>query len=88
MTGLLSGENNPTTIEDLAAALTYDHWRDRWLVRDPSQAWGMFTCLDTLSFYTSGNGRDYEHMSTYRPIEDLRHVARYIRQEYERIRRR
>ena len=88
MTGLLSAENDPTTIGVLTAALTYDHWRDGWLVRNFRQAWSMFTCLDTLSFYTSYDGRNPERLSTYRPIEDLRHVARYIREEYEEIRRR
>ena len=88
MTGLLSADNNPAAIEGLTAALTNDHWRDGWLVRNPHQAWGMFTCLDTLSFYISYNGRTPARVSTYRPIEDLRDVAEYIREDYEEIRRR
>ena len=88
MTGLLSMEQECDLIEPVAAALTYEHWRSGWMVPDPRQAWGMFTCLQSIRFYISRNGRGYDNVNTLRPIQDVREVVRYIRHEFERIRRR
>lgn len=88
MTSLLSSERYPSNIEPTAAALAYEHWRNGWLVPDHRQAWGMFTCLQTIRFCISLNGTNYERVSNLDPLYDVRDVVRYIRREYERIRRR
>ena len=86
MTGLVSMDRYSRHIEEITASVAYDHWRDGLVVYDHRQAWGMFTCLETIKFYVSRNGRDYRYVSTVHPIDNAREVARYIQREYDRIR--
>ena len=88
MTGLASTELNTFHIEEVAGTLAFMYWRDGATVPDHLQAWGMFTCLTRLRFFSSRDGREWNSVATFHPILDVRHVVRYIREEYERIRRR
>ena len=88
MEGLASTELNPMYIEELAGTLAWTYWRAGQFARDHLQAWGMFTCLTSLRFYRSLDGREWNRVAVFHPIQDVQHVVAYIRQEYERVRRR
>ena len=88
MDGLTSIERNPTYIEELAGVLAWTHWRVGRNAPDHLQAWGMFTCLKSLRFYSSRDGTEWIQTAAFHPIQDVQQVVAYIRREYERIRRR
>ena len=87
-TCLLSCEQVPTGIEEVAATLAYSSWRAGFCVRFHHQAWGMVTCLHQLRFCRSLDGMDWDRVATLHPIDNVREVVAHFRQEYERVRRR
>ena len=86
MTAVVSMDHRPIWVERAAATLAYHHWREGRCVRDPHQAWGMFTATDQIRFFISRDGRNCDRTAICDPILDVRHVVAYIRQEFERIR--
>ncbi len=88
MTGLVGMESRPTYVERTAATLAYENWRKGWCVRERHQAWGMFTATPKIRFCISldPDGRDWERVATFHPIQEVRGVVAYLRQEFERIR--
>ena len=87
MTGLVTMEWYPDSVGSVAAIVAFEHWRDGLVVRDHRQAWGMFTCRHEMRFYVSRNARDYDGVDYLNPLDGVEEVVRYIRQEYENIRR-
>ena len=87
MTGLVSRELSHVQIEQVTAAVAYDHWCDGVLVQDPQQVWGMFHCLANITFHVSLDGRNYVNGRTLHPIIDADEISDYLWQEYSRIRR-
>ena len=86
MTSLVSMEWDPESISSVAASVAFEHWRYGLVVRNHQQAWGMFTCGYEIQFYVSRNGGDYDGVNVLSPLDGVDEVARYIRDEYERIR--
>ncbi len=89
MTGVVGMDSQPTYVERTAATLTYENWRGGWCIRDRHQAWGMFTATPKIRFCVSldRDGREWERVATFHPIQEVRGVVAYIRQEFERIKR-
>ncbi len=96
MTGVVSMDARADRVEQAAALLACQNWREGLCVRDSHQvwgiftrhqAWGMFTATNRLRFCISRDGRDWDRKANYHPIRDVRHVVAYIQNEYERISR-
>ena len=86
LTGVVSQDWHNPYASNIAAILAYEHWRDGLVVYDPYQAWGIFTCITTMRFSVSDNGRDYRDTLTVHPITNVWDVVNYIQHEYDRIR--
>ena len=87
MTGLVSMDRYNRHISGITARVASEHWRDGYLVEHERHEWAMFTCQKTLWFFESLNGREYHNVDSVTPIDNVRGVVRYIRREYDRIRR-
>ena len=87
MTGIIAMDRNAAYAEGTAATLAFEHWRAGLCVPDRRQYWGMFAAANYLRFNISHDGREWDLVSSFHPIRDVRDVVSYLRLEYERIRR-
>lgn len=85
MSGLISRERVPTSIETVAANEAYGSWLEEDFVPGDSD-WRFFTGLISLRFYKGHHGDEYDVVETLSPMLYPREVAAYLQEEFDNLR--
>ncbi len=86
MTGVTSLDYQHAFVEEIAANLACTHYRDGYFIRDIGRAWRSFSALRYLRFFSSRDGREWDHTAMFDPIDEAREVAAYFQRELDRVR--
>lgn len=85
MSGLVSMDRNPTTVETIAGDEAYTQWDNGDFIQDEDR-WRFFTGSNNLiRLFRSDHGDGWSIPSEFHPINQARDVAGYLQREFDRI---
>ncbi|KAL9129720.1 MAG: hypothetical protein Q9175_007218 [Cornicularia normoerica] len=84
MSGLVSLEFSPRTLERTAGDEAYTKWLHGEFIPDGNN-WRFFTCQARIKFFNNYNIDEWDSVGTYHPIQYAEEVAAFLQEEFDKL---